>query len=153
MRWSYDGWSMRQPCTDLDTAIARSREAVAGVCRGDATFIHALYADAEDISLGNPFGPFVRGRQAVLDAAAAATRYRDGELADFEPVARHESGDLACVVEIERFRARLGGEPDLVELSLRCTSVYRRTNGEWSLVHRHADPITTPRGTESLTGG
>ena len=145
---------MTEPCTDLDTAIARSREAVRGVSRGDATLIHALYADDDDVTLGNPFGPFARGRQAVLDAtAAAATRYRDGELAEFEPVARYESGDLACVVEIERFRARLGGGAELVDLSLRCTSLYRRSDGEWRLVHRHADPITTARGTESLTGG
>ena len=144
---------MTEPCTDLDTAIARSREAVRGVSRGDASLIHALYAEDDDVTLGNPFGPFVRGRRAVLDTTAdAATRYRDGELAEFETVARHESGELACVVEIERFRARLGGAAELVELSLRCTSLYRRTADEWRLVHRHADPITTARATESLTG-
>jgi len=137
----------------LDAVIARSREAVGGVIRGDASLIHALYDDAEDITLGNPFGPFVRGRRAVLDTtAAAAARYRDGELGRFDTVARHVSGELACVVETERFRARLGDGAEPAELALRVTSLYRRTDRGWRLVHRHADPITTARGAESLLG-
>lgn len=135
----------------LDEAIERSRQAVAGVIRGDARPIHALYADAEDVTLGNPFGPFVRGRRAVVETTtAAAARYRDGELLEFEPVARHVAGDLACVVEVERFRAKLGGAEELTPLSLRVTSLYRLEGDAWRLVHRHADPITTARGTDSL---
>ncbi len=138
----------------LDEAIARNRAAVLGVIRGDPAPIHALFADAEDITLGNPFGPFARGRRAVLDAtAAASTRYVDGELLAFEPVARHESAGMACVVETERFRARLGGASSATELSLRVTSLYRFEGERWWLVHRHADPITTARGVESLPSG
>jgi len=139
----------------LDEVVARSRAAVGAVIRGDAGPIHALYADDDDVTLGNPFGPFVRGRAAVMaTTAAAAARYRDGELLEFEPVARHVAGGLAVVVETERFRARLGAAPEPVELALRVTSVYRRPDddGDWRLVHRHADPITIPRGTESLLG-
>ncbi|MCC6435801.1 MAG: DUF4440 domain-containing protein [Acidimicrobiales bacterium] len=140
---------------DLDDLLERNRQAVGAVGRGDAEPILALYADTDDITLGNPFGPFVRGRAAVMATVrAAATRYADGELGSFDTLARHEAGGLACVVQTERFSARLGGAPERTELALRCTSVYRREeDGGWRLVHRHADPITTPRGTESLAGG
>ncbi len=138
----------------LDEAIAASRAAVLGVVTGDPGPIHALYADRDDVTLGNPFGPFVRGRQAVVEAtAAAAARYRDGELGAFELVARHEADGLGCVVETERFSARLGGSDEVSEVSLRVTSVYRRDDTGWRLVHRHADPITTVRGAESLHEG
>jgi ketosteroid isomerase-like protein len=140
---------------DLDAVILRSRDAVGAVIRGDAGPIHALYADDDDVTLGNPFGPFVRGRAAVVATTAdAASRYRDGELLEFEQVVRYVAGGYATVVEVERFRARLGDAGEPVELALRVTSVYRNGPGDggWRLVHRHADPITAARPTESLLG-
>jgi ketosteroid isomerase-like protein len=110
-----------------------------------------LYSRAEDVTLGNPFGPFVRGRQAVADAvAAAAGRYRDGKVEGFDFVARHETDNMACVVEVERFRAKVGGGYEVANVSLRVTGVYRREDGEWKLVHRHADPITTRQTAQSV---
>jgi ketosteroid isomerase-like protein len=35
-------------------------------------------------------------------------------------------------------------------VAVRVTSVYRLESGGWKLVHRHADPITTPRPAESV---
>ena len=50
----------------------------------------------------------------------------------------HESGDLAVTVGMERGTAVVdGGEP--FEMEIRTTHVYRREDGEWKLVHRHAD--------------
>lgn len=91
------------------------------------------------------------GFDDVMSAARqAADRYRDGELTGFERIATYESADLACVVEIERFRARVGDSADLTPVGLRVTSVYRAERGEWKLAHRHADPITTPRPSASV---
>ena len=145
---------MSEPASTLSEALDRSRAAVAGVINGDPRPIHALYSNAEDVTLGNPFGPFVRGRQAVEETtAAAAARYRDGELRDFERLACHESAGLACVVEIERFAAKLGDSSEPAEVSIRVTSVFRLEDRSWRLVHRHADPITTARDVASLTAG
>jgi ketosteroid isomerase-like protein len=35
-------------------------------------------------------------------------------------------------------------------VSLRVTSIFRREEGEWRIVHRHADPVTTARPAESI---
>jgi len=80
----------------------------------------------------------------------AAERYRDGEVTGLDRIATYEAPDLACVVEVERFRARVGDSTDMSPVSLRVTSLYRAESGEWKLVHRHADPITTPRPAESV---
>jgi ketosteroid isomerase-like protein len=103
------------------------------------------------VTLGNPFGPFVRGRQKIVETTAgAAKRYRDGEIVGFELIAKHVTDDLACVVEVERFRAKVGGSDDVATIGLRVTSIFRPEDGTWKLVHRHADPITTPQATESI---
>jgi ketosteroid isomerase-like protein len=58
--------------------------------------------------------------------------------------------DLAYTLEIERFEAKVGGREDLTPVTLRVTSVFRREDGVWKLVHRHADPITTLRPAKSV---
>jgi len=80
----------------------------------------------------------------------AASRYRDGEIVGFEPVAKYVSSELACVAEVERYRAKVGGREDISPMALRVTSILRSEDGTWKVVHRHADPITTPQPAESI---
>jgi ketosteroid isomerase-like protein len=135
----------------LDDAVERSRFAVSEIIKGNPAPCEVLFSHRDDVTLGNPFGPFVRGwKQVAETAAGAASRYRDGEIVGFEPIARHVTSDLACVVEVERFRAKVAGSDDLSEIGLRVTSVFRPEDGAWKVVHRHADPITTPRPPESV---
>src|SRR5215470_8362964 len=76
---------------------------------------------------------------------AVASHYRDGEVTDVELIAKYTSDTLAYVVEVERGRSKVGGADEVVPLAVRTTSVFRLESGSWKLVHRHADPITTPR--------
>jgi uncharacterized protein (TIGR02246 family) len=136
---------------DLDRAIEQSHAALAAILTGDPSLFQALYSGADDVTLGNPFGPFVHGRERVEETSnAAALNYRDGEVIGVDLIAKHVSGDLACVVEVERGRTRVGGGVDAVSVVLRVTSVFRREDGIWKLVHRHADPIAAPRPAASV---
>ena len=45
------------------------------------------------------------------------------------------------MVMIERQHGEVGGLPDQ-DWSLRVTQVFRRVDGRWLLVHRHADPLS-----------
>src|SRR6516165_4581204 len=84
---------------------------------------------------------------------AAATNYRDGEVTAVDLVANYVSDGLACVVEVEHGRAKVGGGDQMVTLALRVTSLFRLEDGVWNLVHRHADPITTLRPAASVISG
>jgi ketosteroid isomerase-like protein len=121
------------------------------ITNGNPDVYKSLYSRGDDVTLANPFGPPVRGWSDVsarLDRAAE--NYREGEVVGFENVSTVMAADLAYAVEIERYRARVGGAEEMTPVSLRVTSVFRREDGVWKVVHRHADPITAPRPPESV---
>jgi ketosteroid isomerase-like protein len=136
---------------DLESVVEECHNALAAIIIGDAEPWRALLSHRDDVTLGNPFGPFVRGFNDVMAAAtAAAGRYRDGVITGFDRIARQQSAELALVVEVERFEAKVGGSTDLGPVALRVTSAFRREDGEWKVVHRHADPITVPQSADSV---
>ncbi len=135
----------------IDNAIERSHAALSAIWRGDPAGYFSLFSEADDITLGNPFGPYVRGRKEMEAVATrAASIFRDGEVTGVELIEKYISDDFACIVEVERGRVRVGGSEVLSPVALRVTSVFRLENGRWMLVHRHADPITAPRPAESV---
>jgi ketosteroid isomerase-like protein len=67
-------------------------------------------------------------------------RFFQAGKSELEVVQTYASGDMAVLVVIERQRAVVGGLPEQ-DWSLRVTLVFRREEGEWQLVHRHADPL------------
>jgi ketosteroid isomerase-like protein len=118
---------------------------------GNPEVYKGLYSRRDDVTVANPFGPPVRGWGEVsktLDRAAEI--YRDGEIVGFENVSTVITPDLAYTVEIESYRARVGGAEELAPVSLRVTTSFRREDGSWKVVHRHGDPITTERPPESV---
>lgn len=143
----------RQLPVGLEAVIAESHEALRLILNGDPSGYAALFANRENITLGNPFGPFGQGRAEVLKTLAnAATKYTDGSVVAVERVAVYGNDKFVVLVEIEHDRAKLGGAPDFSEFAARVTSVYEIIDGRWKLTHRHADPITTYRPAESMLG-
>lgn len=142
--------------SDLDLMIERYHAALLEIVRGDAQPCADMYSVADDVTLANPFGGIARGHAEVTDRLAkAAAHYRDGEDFSFETFATHVTGDVAYLVEVERFRARVAGRENADEVAIRVTSILRREAGEWRIVHRHADTRVGLQAPESVvdTGG
>jgi len=69
-----------------------------------------FWSTQDDVTLGNPFGPFVHGFDEVVHTMQlAASFYRDGEAVGFDLVAKHVTEGLALLVEVERLKAKMGG--------------------------------------------
>lgn len=75
----------------------------------------------------------------------AAENYRNGEVVGFENVSTVSTPELAYTVEVESYRAQVGGAAEIVPVAVRVTTVFRGEDGSWKVTHRHADPITKPR--------
>jgi hypothetical protein len=88
-------------------------------------------------------------RVAEVTEHAASLR-RDGEATGFEIVAKYVAPELAYVVQVERLKAKVGGREDITPYSLRATMIFWPEEGVWKVVHRRADPITTPQPAESV---
>ena len=135
----------------VDRVIEQAHLALEKIVNGDSEEYTRLFSERDDISLGNPFGPFVKGRQKVVETVAnAATRYQDGEVVGFDLINKHVTPDLALLVEVERFRAKVGGSAEAVTIAVRTTQVFRPEGETWKMIHRHTDPITTPQSSESI---
>ena len=138
---------------DLEQMIEQSHHALDEIMKGSADGYRRLYSRRDDCTLANPFGPPVRGWDAVDQALeGAASHYQDGEATGFELIVSNQAPEFAYTVEIEHMRARVDGRGDITPISARITSIFRREDGAWKLVHRHADPITSPRPGESVIG-
>lgn len=138
--------------TDLVPVIDRyHHEAFEAFINGNPEPQKRLFSRAEDVTLANPLGPVAVGWDAVvqvIDHASGALR--DGVPLAAEHITHHVSDDLVCTVEIERCIAKVGASSVPGEVALRVTTVFRRELGEWKIIHRHADSITSARPAESI---
>jgi len=137
---------------DFDQVVEQTHLALGEFVKGNHAPLKRLYSQRDDVTLGNPFGPFTRGfEQVVQTMQRAASYYRDGEVTGFELVSKQVTPALAYTVEVERYKSKVGGREEVTPVSLRVTSIFRREAGVWRLAHRHADPITTARAADSVT--
>lgn len=126
---------------DFDAAVAASRAAVQAMGRGDPAPSLALWTRRDDAVLANPLKPAVSGWaniEAETRRVAATFTEMVGPMT-FEEAARIVTPDLGYVIGFERGRVRRPGSEDVVPLSLRVTTVFRREADGWKLVLRHAD--------------
>lgn len=140
--------------SDFDGAIEAFRQALVRYVKGDPRRALELFSQRDDVTLANPLGPPRRGPAEVGRVAAeAAAHLRDGSPPRFEEISRYSTSDLGYVVHIERTEARVAGSENLDQIALRVTMIFRREGDIWKVVHRHADPITTPRAITTVIQG
>ena len=136
---------------DFDEVLEQYHLALDAIMKGSAEGYKRVYSRRDDVTLANPFGPPARGWNEVAPTLErAASHYRDGEASGFENVAKYTTAELAYTVEIERCQAKVEGRDDVTPIAVRVTTIFRREEDEWKVVHRHADPITKAQPAESV---
>jgi ketosteroid isomerase-like protein len=123
---------------DFAKTLQRTADALEAIGSGDPGPYAALWARTDDATLFGAWGTIEKGHEAVTRTFEwVGSRFSDGALkATYDVV--HQSGDLGCTVGFERGVVRVdGGDP--APMTIRVTHLYRRIDGEWWLVHRHAD--------------
>src|SRR5829696_6529298 len=136
---------------DLDRVLERCQQALREFVKGNPEPMQTMFSHREDVTLANPIAPPALGwKQVTATMERAASNLRDGEITDFEIVAKYVTAELAYVVWVERNMGKVGGREDVAPFDLRVTTIFRPEDGTWKIVHRHADTVTTARPVESL---
>lgn len=142
----------------FDQIIEDNHSWLSEFIKGNVEPVKAMFSHREDVTLAGPLPtahsgttPIARGWKQVAETLERATlNFRDGEVTGFENLAQYVMPDLACTVELERFKAKVGRSENVATVVLRVSSVFRREDGVWKLVHRHADPVTSAQPAESI---
>ncbi len=134
----------------LAHTVERHSNATTGVRTGDPTSFIEQLSTHDPVTLFPASQPGQAGWADVSEAIRrVASVYTGSNAVEFEVVAAGLSGDLAYLVGYERATSSIQGGVDQ-ELALRITQVYRREDGDWKLVHRHADPGPDGAGVDHL---
>ena len=123
----------------LAAVMPRLKEAEIALHNGDAGPRMSMWSHHDPVTL---FGA-ARSSSGWEETSAVfeglAQRFSDCQAYEVEIVAAGASGDLAYLVAYEHTTASVAGsEP--TPYVLRATTVFRREDGEWKVVHRHGDP-------------
>jgi ketosteroid isomerase-like protein len=110
---------------------------------GDTTLWVNNLSRRDDVMIMGAWGAYEKGWPEVkarYDWAGA--RFRDsGAKLTVEYLTSVRSGDLAITTAIERAQVWLVGQDQALPMALRATHIFRREDGAWKLVLRHADPL------------
>ncbi|GAA4904709.1 ketosteroid isomerase-like protein [Actinomycetospora succinea] len=131
---------------DFLVFLDRVGAALDAMFTGDPRPYAALWPDRGDVTLYGAWGPIEQGRAPVTRTFDwVASRFSDGVMEPYDYRVVAVDGDLAYTVGFERGVVRVDGGPR-APMVLRVTHGFRRIDGDWWLVHRHADyPPPDPR--------
>jgi len=123
------------------TAIANLHAAMARVANGDVSGIKALYSHGDDATSFYGWGGYEKGWDAVSRRWDWAGQQFKGGSVSYENVTTTVGADLAYTTDIETFKVDMAGMDGPAQWSNRVTHIFRRADGEWRLVHRHANRL------------
>jgi len=131
--------SPQMPAEPFTAAIRRLHAAMARVANGDITEIKALYSHGDDATSFYGWGGYEKGWDAVSNRWDWAGRQFKGGTVSYENVTTVVTAELAYTTDIETFRVSMDGMDKPTEWTNRVTHIFRIENGEWRVVHRHAN--------------
>jgi ketosteroid isomerase-like protein len=126
----------------VHAAIARLHAAMARVANGDVSDIKRLYSHTADATSFYGWGGYEKGEQAVSKRWDWAGQQFRGGTVRHENITTVITPEMFYVTDIETFESqRVAGVEGLTGWSNRVTHIFRREQGEWRLIHRHANRL------------
>ena len=95
---------------DLDQVIEQYQRALNEFLKGNPEPHKTMFSHREDATLLNPFGSLDHGFEQVAERMERfASQVSDGEVTNFEVLEKYVTPELACIVWVERSKAKAGG--------------------------------------------
>jgi len=111
---------------------------------GNAEPLERISAHKSPATLFGPKGDCIQGADEVNAANAKGSgMFKPGARNEFEIMHKGASGDLAYWTGIQRSTVNMRDKDAGVQMDLRVTEIFRKDDGQWRLIHRHADKLST----------
>jgi ketosteroid isomerase-like protein len=128
------------PATKFNNFMKAREKAAEAYVRGDGAKVDTIVPHSGTASFHSPAGDTVTGGEAVAkrylrDAAA----FHDNGSSHFDVLQQGESGSIGFWTGFQIASVQIGDMPKPVEMRIRVTEVFRRIDGDWKMIHRHAD--------------
>jgi ketosteroid isomerase-like protein len=127
----------------LQAFLPKFEEGISRFINGDPGLWKEQASRRPDATIMGAWGAYEKGWDEVGPRYdwAAARFTNNGAKVKIEYLSSGVSGDLAYTVAIESSEVRLAGQDKPSAMPLRVTHIFRKENGGWKLLHRHADPL------------
>lgn len=125
---------------DFKQFLETRKKAALGYVNGDFARLGKIVTKTSPASFFSPMGDVTEGGTAVAaryekDAGAFGT----GSTSELDMLHFGSSGDLGYWVGYQVADVRMKGKADPVAMKIRVTEIFRREDGAWTMIHRHAD--------------
>lgn len=139
---AFERWasSVRTIEEDFDAFLIRREKVSLEYINGNAEPLLSLSTTDDPATFFPPSGDRVQGAAHVnASNEKGATAFGNGSTGKFEIMQSGSSGGFGFWTGVQHARVVMKGKPTAVPMQLRTTEVFRVEDGEWKLVHRHAD--------------
>lgn len=128
---------------DFEQFMRRRKQAASAYVSGDASPLEAMVARTSEASFFGPYGGVTTGADDVAASyAKGAESFAPGSKSELEVLHAGGDSDIGYWTGVQHATVNLKGRDQPVPMALRITEVFRREDGHWKLVHRHADTLT-----------
>jgi ketosteroid isomerase-like protein len=119
---------------------------------GDTALWMENVSRGRDVMIMGAWGAYEKGWPEVQARYEwAGARFRDnGAKLSVEYLTSVQSGDLAFTTAIERAEVKVAGQEKAASMALRVTHIFRKEDGAWKLVLRHADPLVAKTAPDAV---
>ena len=125
---------------DFERFLKQREEASQAYVNGDTEPLRRISTHNSPATFFGPPGDVVEGPEQVISSYESSAEYFESSSDNrFETLQTLASDDIAYWVGIQRATARMKGQAEEASFNLRLTELFRREEGEWKMVHRHAD--------------
>jgi ketosteroid isomerase-like protein len=125
---------------ELEDFIRRCQDGLRHQVQGDSQPFLEVWSHADDVAILGAIGSHARGWQDVKTHLLAASKLLNWTSVTVEELVSFATHDLAVSAVVERMTRQVNGATE--RRALRTTHAYRREQGRWRLVLRHANLLT-----------
>jgi ketosteroid isomerase-like protein len=129
--------------SDTDFGIffqQQRKQAAEAYTNGDSEPVLELIPERGPATFHSPRGDTVNGATAVADRFESdAKSFRPGGETEMEVLQSDESGELAFWTGFQHAKVKMEDQDHPVDMAIRVTEIFRREDGEWKMILRHAD--------------